>query len=180
VGTSGTEGTPGNTGGGGGGGGSVTKWQYTDWSYCNASLQQARIKYDPKKYRKDVEEVQKCTACDESWACRATDGDFAWTECSNGMQSRKCTDEHFCGTTLTKPDEQRNCQVEGSRFVSNDPDYAPPLYPEPEPELQQPSFWDSWKAWIIGMGSSLLMLMIIVVIVVINGLTGFTGLCVLV
>ncbi|NQV91354.1 hypothetical protein HQ489_02675 [Candidatus Woesearchaeota archaeon] len=155
----------GGSGGGGGGGGSITQWEYTDWSYCNNELTQSRIKYDPKKQQKDKEEVQSCAACDESWSCRATDGDFAWTKCSSGTQTRICTDEHFCGTSVTKPAEQRNCEVEGSRFISNDPGYTPPL--QPEPELQQPSFWDAWSAWIIGMGSSLFMLILIVLTVVV-------------
>ncbi|MBT4151086.1 hypothetical protein HOE52_03925 [Candidatus Woesearchaeota archaeon] len=157
--------TPSTGGGSSGGGGSFTKWSYTDWSYCNVSLQQGRIKFDTKKQRKDVQEVRDCAPCDESWTCTASDGDYPWGICQGGTQTRVCTDEHFCGTSVTKPVEQRNCQVEGQRFVSNDPGYTPPL--QPEPVLQQPSLWDSWMAWIIGMGSSLLMLILIILIVVV-------------
>ncbi|MBT3836140.1 DUF4215 domain-containing protein [Candidatus Woesearchaeota archaeon] len=148
--------------GGTGGGGSSFGATYGDWSYCNVSLQQIRYRTDKPSQKP---QTRDCSPCDESWVCRASDGDFAWTECSSGSQTRVCTDEHFCNTLTTKPAEKRNCDVEGSRFVSNDPDYAPPLYPG-EPELQGPSFWNSWKSWVIGTGSSFVMFLLIVLVVV--------------
>jgi hypothetical protein len=151
----------GGSGGGGGGGGSFGA-TYSDWSYCNSSLQQIRYRTDKPSQKP---QTRDCSPCDESWTCTASDGDYPWGICQGGTQTRVCTDEHFCGTSVTKPVEQRNCQVEGQRFVSNDPGYTPPL--QPEPVLQQPSFWNSWLAWIIGSGSSLLMLIIITLIVVV-------------
>jgi hypothetical protein len=154
--------TPSTGGGSSGGGGGSFGATYGDWSYCNSSLQQIRYRTDKPSQKP---QTRDCSPCDESWICTASDGDFPWGICNNGVQTRVCTDEHFCNTLTTKPVEQRNCQVEGQRFVSNDPGYTPPL--QPEPVLQQPSFWNSWLAWIIGSGSSLLMLIIITLIVVV-------------
>jgi hypothetical protein len=44
--------------------------------------------------------------CIPNWSCTA------WSECSNGKQTRTCTDLNNCGTTSGKPIEIRDCQVE--------------------------------------------------------------------
>ena len=41
--------------------------------------------------------------CVESWSC--TD----WSDCSNGVQTRTCTDANACGTTATRPSESQEC-----------------------------------------------------------------------
>ncbi len=42
--------------------------------------------------------------CTESWGCTE------WSECSeNSTQTRTCTDDNACGTTLSKPNEMQTC-----------------------------------------------------------------------
>jgi PGF-pre-PGF domain-containing protein len=42
-------------------------------------------------------------ACTESWACAD------WSVCTNGKQTRTCTDANNCGTTANKPVESQDC-----------------------------------------------------------------------
>ena len=42
--------------------------------------------------------------CEESWEC----GD--WSGCSDGQQTRTCSDANSCGTTKSKPPETRSCE----------------------------------------------------------------------
>jgi len=42
-------------------------------------------------------------ACTENWSCTE------WSECVDGVQTRKCIDSNNCGTTVNKPDESRSC-----------------------------------------------------------------------
>ncbi len=55
--------------------------------------------------------------CTYSWTC--TD----WSSCSGGIQTRLCTDQNNCNTTLGKPEETQNCDSGGGggggSFVSN-------------------------------------------------------------
>jgi len=44
-------------------------------------------------------------SCIPDWSC--TD----WTDCSNGIQTRTCTDSNSCGTTAGKPSESQTCSV---------------------------------------------------------------------
>jgi hypothetical protein len=41
--------------------------------------------------------------CTELWSCSA------WSECSDGMQTRACTDGNDCGTYATMPAESQEC-----------------------------------------------------------------------
>jgi hypothetical protein len=43
------------------------------------------------------------TICEEKWNCTA------WSECSNGNQTRECGDLNNCGTTIDKLVEEREC-----------------------------------------------------------------------
>jgi len=43
--------------------------------------------------------------CEENWSCTY------WSECIDGMRTRKCTDSNKCGTTTNKPSESQSCIV---------------------------------------------------------------------
>ncbi|MEM5778474.1 MAG: hypothetical protein QXK49_02515 [Candidatus Aenigmatarchaeota archaeon] len=45
------------------------------------------------------------STCTEDWFCED------WSDCINGVQTRKCTDLNNCGTTKNKPLESRSCEV---------------------------------------------------------------------
>ena len=45
----------------------------------------------------------KETVCQESWSCSA------WSACTNGAQTRTCTDSKNCGTIANKPAETQTC-----------------------------------------------------------------------
>jgi len=49
-------------------------------------------------------EVVDPGACVESWSCSE------WSECIDKLQTRTCTDENDCGTTIYKPSESQECQ----------------------------------------------------------------------
>lgn len=41
--------------------------------------------------------------CQETWACTS------WSSCTNGKQTRLCSDQNRCGTSFEKPVESRSC-----------------------------------------------------------------------
>jgi PGF-pre-PGF domain-containing protein len=43
--------------------------------------------------------------CEENWSCTY------WSECIDGMRTRKCADSNKCGTTTNKPSESQSCIV---------------------------------------------------------------------
>lgn len=47
-------------------------------------------------------------SCAENWVCSE------WNTCTNGVQSRTCTDSKKCGTVKIKPVLKRDCTVEGA------------------------------------------------------------------
>lgn len=49
--------------------------------------------------------VQSGSSCSESWTCGA------WSTCTNGSQSRTCTDANACGTTINRPPLIQSCTV---------------------------------------------------------------------
>ena len=51
-------------------------------------------------------------SCTELWSCTA------WSECSDGLQTRVCTDDNECGTVTTKPAESQECGVEEAEVVA--------------------------------------------------------------
>ena len=52
------------------------------------------------------------SSCTELWSCTA------WSECSDGLQTRVCTDDSECGTVNTKPAESQECGIEESEVVA--------------------------------------------------------------
>jgi hypothetical protein len=48
---------------------------------------------------------ENLVVCVEKWQC--TD----WKECTEGVQTRGCTDTNNCGTAVNKPVESRSCEV---------------------------------------------------------------------
>lgn len=46
------------------------------------------------------------TSCIEQWKCSL------WRACSNGIQTRNCTDLNNCGTTINKPNITKTCYVQ--------------------------------------------------------------------
>lgn len=47
--------------------------------------------------------VQDASSCTESWSCGA------WSSCSNGTQTRTCSDANACGTTVNRPPLSQSC-----------------------------------------------------------------------
>ncbi|MCK5023266.1 MAG: peptidase S8, partial [Candidatus Aenigmarchaeota archaeon] len=43
--------------------------------------------------------------CEESWTCTE------WSECTDNLKTRTCTDENDCDTSKEKPDEKRACEM---------------------------------------------------------------------
>ncbi len=103
----------------------------------------------PRGRLKTRTEVIDCQPCDESWICSE------WGTCSNGQQTRRCSDEHYCGTLRTKPSERRNCVVP-SYHADSPSGYQPP--PPARPVIQEPSFFQKYKIPIaVGLGILLLL-----------------------
>jgi len=85
--------------------------------------------------------VKEQEPCEESWTC--TD----WGDCSDGTQTRTCTDINSCGTEDNKPGESQGCSTGGStggegggggggsggRKIKS-------VVPEPEPTPTPPAF----------------------------------------
>jgi hypothetical protein len=43
--------------------------------------------------------------CIENWVCSD------WSACTNGVQTRTCTDQNSCGTTVKKPETSQTCVI---------------------------------------------------------------------
>ena len=137
------------TAGAGGGTTCTPKWSCREWSYCGPQLTQTRSCTDLNNCKPARDETRLCEACQESWTCSL------WTECSRGLQTRACYDEHLCDTTNNKPAIQKGC-AEAEPF----PQPAQVSYqlpPPPAPALVQPSFfskllsvWNNYKLYILG------------------------------
>ncbi len=149
--TGSTSGSTGSSGGGGGGGGCFAKYDTTvTWSLCNSTGQQTRTLPDISRCRRPAKvEVRDCT-CTESWVCSSWSGD----ECG----TRKCVDEHSCGTTLQKPIEQKSCPIGGGPFLQKPAQQDSYLVPD---FIEETTFWQEWGDWIVGA--------IIVIILIIIG-----------
>ena len=95
---------------GGSGGGCIPQWVCAgQWSYCNASLQQSQLCADQKRcnqHKLTKLENRSCFPCAESWSCSS------WSICQNGEQFRTCADEHFCGTSASRPEIIKSCAVD--------------------------------------------------------------------
>lgn len=156
----------GGNGGGGGGGGCIPKWQYSEWSKCNATLQQSRTAIEltgkcPNKKPDPQNLLQSCPSCQESWTCTG------WSECSEGLQTRECSDDSLCGTNLLMPETTRDCEVPEEEFPEQPP--TPPSKPAGKPTLPQvtakvSSFWENYQFWIIGIPLLLLLIVLLIVL----------------
>jgi len=67
--------------------------------------------------------------CSEQWSCTA------YTPCSDGKQTRTCTDTNSCGTTESKPIEERNCVVR----EEEEEDEKPAIDEDAEPPTEEGS-----------------------------------------
>ena len=127
--------TPG--GSSGGGGGSSTKWECNPyWSFCAANLTQSRTCFDQRNNKKTKVVFRECKPCNESRICSL------WDDCESGFETRSCIDEHYCGTNVLIPIEQKSCGID---FVSgSDPAKITPPGVQ-LPASIEPSIWDQYK-----------------------------------
>ena len=58
-----------------------------------------------KLLRIDLAPGEGPPSCTEDWTCTG------WSDCIDGTQTRICTDNNNCGTTLNKPSESQACEV---------------------------------------------------------------------
>ncbi|MEW5896559.1 MAG: hypothetical protein AB1668_02610 [Nanoarchaeota archaeon] len=149
---------------GGGGGYCSPKWSCTSWSFCNNSLRQGRTCTDINNCQKAKEESQACTKCEESWVCSQ------WSSCSAGTNYRTCTDEHNCGTYLSKPAEQKSCEMpavqEEYKYVPPTPIFEEEYVPPTMPAIEQPSFWGKYKFYLAAGVAGLALVLLIVLLAV--------------
>ena len=141
--------------GGGGSGGCRPKWEKVSETLCNASKQKVVTEKDTKCRKGTREVVEGCEGCRESWICSV------WTDCKNGKQTRKCVDEHFCGSITVKPALTKSCVAEATGPLPN----RVTTGPLPTPVIQQPtiSFWG--KYWVYLLSIIILIILIVLVIV---------------
>ena len=147
----------------------IPEWSCSQWSYCDANLQQTRSCTDLKNCQPPREETRECDQCQESWVCSL------WSECQFGTNSRTCADEHFCGTNLLKPATQKSCQIAtppGPPPRQISPQIPIPSYtaPPPLPTIQEPGFslaqfWEQFKVHVIAGVSGLVLLILIIFLV---------------
>jgi len=67
---------------------------------CGAN---STLYWNAKKAGFDNYDTIAYRTCDEDWACTS------WSDCINGIQSRKCVDKNDCGSFDSRPSESRNC-----------------------------------------------------------------------
>ncbi|MFH1256897.1 MAG: PKD domain-containing protein [Candidatus Diapherotrites archaeon] len=61
-----------------------------------------------------LEVIGSGSSCTENWSCTQ------WSSCSNGTQTRTCTDSAGCGTTTNKPAETQSCSLPGAGVIFED------------------------------------------------------------
>lgn len=71
--------------------------QYKEWTDANNC---SNITGKPERIN------QTCDYCTPNWNCAD------WSECSNGEQTRTCSDTNSCGEAAGKPSETRSCTEE--------------------------------------------------------------------
>lgn len=145
-----------------GGGGCYPEWSCDSWSFCNATLEQSRKCIDLRGCRSPKIMVQECSECIEYWICGL------WTECSNGIQTRTCVDEHACRTTKLKPALQRNCNepVSGPAPVSINQNFGYQAPITQQPTLPEKTFFEKFSKWIIGLTLGIFLIIITIVLVI--------------
>ncbi len=76
---------------------------------CNAYDNENKDAFDSKNIlpwtadKNSLMTTLQSIACQESWSCSA------WSACTNGAQTRTCTDSKNCGTIANKPAETQTC-----------------------------------------------------------------------
>ncbi|MBI2572308.1 hypothetical protein HYV86_00450 [Candidatus Woesearchaeota archaeon] len=162
--------------GGGGGGGSgggrrrcVSDWSCT-WDICRADLTQVGQCVDKNRCAPAKEETRVCEPCVEAWRCGL------WTECSNGLQTRTCVDDHLCATYDSVPDDRRECVMDETGMyvppsVQERSAYQPPRAAAKAPTLQKPeatsskSIWTTGKMIAVGIPSFVLLVAVLILLV---------------
>jgi len=157
-------------GGGGGGGGCIPQWSCGNWGLCNNTKQQSRTCNDIGKQcvnKKPKIENQSCV-CSESWECSA------WSGCVMGKNTRMCTDGRKCGTVASKPVESKGCQEVVPEYVPPPQQtYQPPMQQQYQPlqvtppvvQKPEPTVWEKYKEWIVGLPMLLLFITILIITV---------------
>lgn len=148
----------GGNNGGGGGYNCKPKWQYSEWSYCDANLQQTRTATDLEDCNKkpaQADILRSCEVCEESWSCAS------WLDCSGGVQTRECYDDHACTTTLSKPATTQTC-TESAPLVVQQTTPSKPFFPQIKEKVV--SFWDSYMYWIIGIPLAIIILLLLILL----------------
>lgn len=143
----------------------LPQWSCSEWSFCNAQLQETRDCIDLKACSPPKEETRPCDQCLESWICSL------WSECSNGLNARNCVDEHACGTVQLKPGLQKSCQQASApgpqpRQISSQlapPSFAPPVQPKAEKSIFR-TLWEDYRLFLILSVVGLIALVVVVIV----------------
>ncbi len=144
--------------GGNTGGGCRPKWQYSEWSYCDANLQQTRTATDSEQCNKKPEQadiLRSCEVCEEAWSCGS------WSDCSGGVETRDCFDDHACTTTISKPVTTQTCTVSAPPVIQQTVP-SKPFFPQIKEKVV--SFWDSYMYWIIGIPLAIIILLLLIML----------------
>jgi len=154
----------------GSGSGCIPQWSCGNWGLCNNTKQQSRTCNDIGKQcvnKKPKIENQSCI-CQESWECSA------WSGCVMGKNTRMCTDGRKCGTVASKPVESKGCQEVVPEYVPPPQQtYQPPMQQQYQPlqvtppvvQKPEPTVWEKYKEWIVGLPMLLLFITILIITV---------------
>ncbi|RLI90268.1 MAG: hypothetical protein DRO65_03035 [Candidatus Altiarchaeales archaeon] len=97
----GSKGNSGSSGGGSSGGGGG------DFGIGYVTPKNDSYKTNEGENISSTSQKEEKTICQENWSCTE------WSECIEGIQSRKCIDLNNCGTTIHKPPTVRKCETKG-------------------------------------------------------------------
>lgn len=100
-----------------GGGTCLPNYDCTEWSVCSEGQQTRTCTRVPGCGTSSTppSEIQSCeplktgsgtSGCQEDWVCGE------WSACSDGEQTRTCSEQNECGTDNDKPSEARDCVIE--------------------------------------------------------------------
>ncbi len=124
------------------------EWDCTYWTPCNNKKKQTRTCYPPSRCREKVkEESRDCKACLESWVCTS------FSNSADQCGTRKCYDEHSCGTSVNKPGESKSCPYKKPVVQQpKAPAYQPPAYTPPATKTPVKSVpvYEKYKWEIVG------------------------------
>ncbi len=151
--------SPGGGGSNGGGFACFPKWNCDAWSYCDVNLEETRTCFDQTNCKEPKVETRGCERCDESWICSE------WSDCSNGVQTRTCVDEHSCTTVDFKPAESRGCSVTAP---SSDVTAPASGFSKVVAQIQKPisNIWSNYQNYVVWGGALLLFIIVLIVVIV--------------